>query len=239
MEIRTRILQHHHEGTLLEGYFAAPAAPTEPLPAILIAPAWAGCNEQAKERAEILAGLGYPAFAIDLYGNGRTGKTREECAKLMGEVSKDRAFLLERLKACLETLQSQPEVDESRIAALGYCFGGLCVLDMARGELDIRGAISFHGIFNPPHPLPNTPIEARILVLHGFDDPMATPEDAIALGKELTARNADWQIHFYGSTTHAFTNPAANDPDFGTIYNPKSNERSWSLAQDFLREVLK
>ncbi len=239
MVITTRNLCHQHQGTDLQGYFAAPTGNKTALPAVLIAPAWAGCGAQAKERAEILAHLGYAAFAIDLYGQGRVGETREQCAQLMNSVAHDRQYLLDRLLSTLEVLRAQPEVDPHRIAAIGYCFGGLCVLDLARGGADLRGAISFHGIFNPPPDMPTPPIKARILVLHGFEDPMATPEQGVELGHELTHRGADWQFHWFGSTAHAFTNPEANDPGFGTVYNAASDQRSWRIAQDFLLEVLK
>jgi dienelactone hydrolase len=239
MSLITRKIRHVHQGVSLEGYFACPQEPSSFLPGILIAPAWAGCNEQAMERANILARAGYAAFAIDLYGEGQVGKTREECSNLMSAIASDRSLLLDRLLSTLETLKTQPEVDESRTAAIGYCFGGLCVLDLARGGASLRGVVSLHGIFSPPSGMPKPPIEAKILMLHGFEDPMATPEQGVALGRELTDRGADWQLHFYGSTLHAFTNPEANDRDFGTVYNPLTDERSWRLTQDFLIEVLK
>lgn len=239
MTLTTRKIRHAHDGVTLEGYFSCPADPSTPLPAVLIAPAWAGCNQQAMERADILARLGYAAFAIDLYGEGRVGQSREECSQLMTEVASDRRYLLERLLTTFETLKAQPEVDVHRVAALGYCFGGLCVLDLARGGAPLRGVISMHGIFSAPQGVPTPEILAKILVLHGFEDPMATPEQGIALGHELTQRGADWQLHFYGSTLHAFTNPEANDKAFGTVYNPLTDVRSWRLAQDFLNEVLK
>lgn len=237
--LTTRKLRSIHQDITLEGFFACPRNPQTRLPAILIAPAWAGCNQQAVERAILLAKLGYAAFAIDLYGQGRVGNTREECYELMSSVANDRKLLLERLLVTLDTLSSQPEVDTSRIAALGYCFGGMCVLDLARGGAPLRGVVSMHGLFTPLPETPSPSVTAKILVLHGFEDPMATPEQAITLGRELTQRGADWQLHFYGSSLHAFTNPEANDRDFGTVYNPLSDERSWRHTQEFLTEVLK
>jgi dienelactone hydrolase len=239
MALTTRKIRHTHQGVTLEGYFASPKDPQNPLPSILIAPTWAGCNQQAMERAHILARLGYAAFAIDLYGDGQVGQTREECQTLMNSVAHDRNHLLERLLTTIEALKAQPEVDASRISAIGYCFGGLCVLDLARAGVPLRGVVSLHGIFSPPAGMPTPAIQAKILVLHGFEDPMATPEQGVELGQELTQRGADWQLHFYGATMHAFTNPEANDREFGTVYNPLTDERSWRLAQDFLAEVLK
>jgi dienelactone hydrolase len=135
-------------------------------------------------------------------------------------------------------LREQPEVDPRRIAAMGFCFGGLCVLDLARSGADLRGVVSFHGLLTPPEPHPQYTILAKVLVLHGFDDPMAPPEQVVALGLELTEAGADWQIHAYGNTLHAFTNPRANDPGFGTVYNETADRRSWRSLREFLAEVL-
>ena len=239
MTLTTRKIRHEHQGVTLEGYFACPRDVKAPLPSILIAPAWAGCNQQAMERANILARLGYAAFAIDLYGEGRVGQTREECNELMNSVAKDRSHLLERLLSTLATLKTQPEVDPNRVAALGYCFGGLCVLDLARADAPLRGVISLHGIFSAPEGAPTPAIHAKVLVLHGFEDPMATPEQGIALAQELTQRGADWQLHCYGATLHACTNPEGNGKAFGAVFNPLTDERGWRLARDFLSEVLK
>lgn len=239
MSLTSRKIRHTHQDITLEGYFACPMDTQTPRPAILIAPTWAGRNAQAMERANMLARLGYAAFAIDLYGEGRVGQTREECNTLMSNVAANRSHLLDRLLTTLDTLKVQPEVDAERIAAIGYCFGGLCVLDLARGGAAVRGVISLHGSFSTPTGIPTPEIQAKILVLHGFEDPMATPEQAVELGRELSERRADWQIHFYGATMHAFTNPEANDREFGTVYNPMADERSWRQTQDFLSEVLK
>jgi dienelactone hydrolase len=138
----------------------------------------------------------------------------------------------------LEQIGLQDEVDETRIAAIGFCFGGLCVLDLARTGADIRGVTSFHGLLTPSPATTGNRIAAKILVLHGWDDPMATPEHLVALGHELTRMEADWQIHAYGNAMHAFTNPAANNPDFGTVYQADADRRSWAAMRAFLAEVL-
>ncbi len=205
----------------------------------MVSHAWAGRDEFAVNKARALAELGYVGFALDLYGKGVIGSGPEENAKLMGPFMQDRALLQERMKLALATVKQQPEVDSHRIAAIGFCFGGLCVLDLARSGADLRGVVSFHGLFTPPSNPLSDEIKAKVLVLHGYDDPMATPEDMLALGNELGRVGADWQIHAYGGTVHAFTNPKANDPGFGTVYNEPADRRSWQSMRNFLEEVLK
>ncbi|MYH70770.1 MAG: dienelactone hydrolase family protein, partial [Gammaproteobacteria bacterium] len=161
----------------------------------------------------------------------------EENAGLMQPFLDDRAMLQSRLTASLETLKSQPEVDNDRIAAIGYCFGGLCVLDLARIGTDINGVASFHGLFGAPGNTAGTKIKAKVLALHGHEDPMVPVDAVVALEKELTEAGADWQIHVYGNTLHAFTNPEANFPDLGAIYNKSADNRSWQTLLNFLEEL--
>ena len=136
-----------------------------------------------------------------------------------------------------QVVQKQKYVDRKRVAAMGYCFGGLCVLDLARTGADIRGVASFHGLFAKPGNTDENRITARILVMHGWDDPMATPDQVLQLADELSLQDADWQIHAYGNTMHAFTNPAANDPAFGTVFSESAERRSWQNLQLFLAEI--
>jgi len=146
-------------------------------------------------------------------------------------------MLQERLLVSLQAMQNQPEVDESKVAAIGFCFGGLCVLDIARTGIDIAGVVSFHGLFAAPRNTSGNRIKAKILALHGWDDPMSTPDSVVALGEELSAMGADWQLHGYGKTMHAFTNPDANDPESGLAYNASADQRSWIAMQNFLAEL--
>lgn len=240
MSITQRTLEYDHDGILCRGYFACDTALGPRRPAVMIAPTWAGCDAFARQKADALAELGYAAFALDMYGNGQVGEGAEECSRLMGALMDDRVLLQHRINAALSVLKAQPEVDPARVSAMGFCFGGLCVLDLARSGADLRAVVSFHGLFIPPPGgvAPLTPIKAKVLVLYGFDDPMASPEQSISLGRELTERGADWQLHLYGNTVHAFTNPRANDPGFGTVYNPIADRRSWGSLLDFLNEVL-
>ena len=137
----------------------------------------------------------------------------------------------------MDVLAAQDEVDGSRLAATGYCFGGLCVLDLARTGRDFRGAVSFHGLFNSPGNTGGNAINAKVLALHGWDDPMVPPESVVELASEMTAAGADWQIHAYGHTAHGFTNPKANMPDHGLFYQADADRRSWQALECFLREL--
>ena len=239
MTLSTRTIDYQHNGVVLEAFLAWDDSAVTPRPAVMVSHAWAGRDEFAVNKALALAELGYVGFALDLYGKGVIGSGPEENAKLMGPFMQDRALLQERMKLALATVKQQPEVDSHRIAAIGFCFGGLCVLDLARSGADLRGVVSFHGLFTPPSNPLSDEIKAKVLVLHGYDDPMATPEDMLALGNELSRVGADWQIHAYGGTVHAFTNPKANDPGFGTVYNEPADRRSWQSMRNFLEEVLK
>jgi dienelactone hydrolase len=223
-------------GVALEAHLALPHASRAP--AIGICHTWAGQGDFERARAERIAReLGYAAAALDLYGRGVLGAGPEESAMLMKPFLEDRSLLRRRLLAGIETLRRHPRVDPARIAAIGFCFGGLCALDIARSGADVRAVIAFHGLFGAPGGLDTPPIRAKILVLAGHDDPMATPEQLVGLEKELTSRGADWEVHHYGGTMHAFTNPKANDPSRGTVYSERADRRSWIAMRAFLDEA--
>ena len=157
---------------------------------------------------------------------------------LMTPFMQDRRRLLTRLTAGLTVAQGMPIVDSQRIAVMGFCFGGLCALDFARANSDVRGVASFHGLLKPSG-FTEPKIRAKVLILHGYDDPLAPPEDVLAIASELTAAGADWQLHAYGHTVHAFTNPKANDRAGGKQYDEAADRRSWHALEEFLAEVLK
>ncbi|MFQ5718556.1 MAG: dienelactone hydrolase family protein [Acidobacteriota bacterium] len=210
---------------------------TDSRPVVLVCHAWAGQGDFEIERARRLATLGYVGVAIDVYGEGRRGSSREECEALMTPLMEDRQLLEKRLVAALEAARQIPGVDPRRTAAIGFCFGGLCALDLARSGASLRGVVSFHGLLHPS-PLPPRTVTAKVLALHGYDDPMARPKDLVAFCDEMATSGADWQVHAYGKTMHAFTNPEANDPDFGTVYSARSDARSHLAMENFLAEVL-
>ncbi len=237
MTMHTETIDYHHDDTLLEGFLAFDDAAPRPAPAVLIAHAWGGRDVFVCEQARRIAELGYVGFAMDMYGKGILGGGTEENAALMQPFLEDRVLLQGRMQKSLEILKQQDRVDAGKVAAMGYCFGGLCVLDLARTGADLGGVVSFHGLFGAPGNTAGNQIKARVLALHGHDDPMVPVDDVVALETELTEGGADWQIHVYGNTMHAFTNPEANDPDFGTVYNPVADARSWRALQSFLSEL--
>jgi dienelactone hydrolase len=203
----------------------------------MVCHAWGGRSEFENDKAIELAKLGYAGFALDLYGKGVLGSGPEENSVLMQPFLDDRPMLQQRLLLSLQTMREQPEVDPSSTAAIGFCFGGLCVLDIARTGEDLDGVVSLHGLFGSPGNTTANTIKAKILALHGWDDPMAPPDAVVALAEELTSMGADWQLHGFGNTMHAFTNPQANDPDFGTVYSDSADRRSRVALQNFLAEL--
>jgi dienelactone hydrolase len=237
LSIQTRLIDYVDGDSVLEGLLAWDDTNHGPRPGVMVAHAWAGRSEFEDNKAIELAKLGYTGFALNLYGKGVLGSGPDENAVLMQPFLDDRAMLQQRLVLSLQTMRDQPEVDESRSVAIGFCFGGLCVLDIARTGEDIDGVVSFHGLFAAPGNTQGNTIRAKVLALHGWDDPMGTPDSVVALAEELTATGADWQLHGYGNTMHAFTNPQANDPDSGIVYNESADRRSWMAMQYFLAEL--
>jgi dienelactone hydrolase len=237
LAIQTRRVEYEDAGDVLDGLIAWDDAAQTPRPGVLIAHAWAGRSEFEDRKAEQIAELGYVGFALDLYGKGKRGSTKEENSALMQPFLDDRGLLQQRLLVSLNTLRSQDEVESSKVAAIGYCFGGLCALDIARTGEELAGVVSLHGLFGSPGNTAGNTIAAKVLALHGWDDPMAKPDTVLALAKEMSSMGADWQLHAFGNTMHAFTNPEANDPDFGTVYSPDADRRSWQAMSNFLAEL--
>lgn len=236
--MREQYIEYRDGETLLEGFLCYDETQPGPRPTVLISHAWGGRDDFVERKARRLAWQGYACFALDNFGKGKRGTTNEECSALMAPFMKDRALLLRRLQAGLAAVRAMPIVDSRRVAIMGFCFGGLCALDLARSDADIRGAVSFHGMLKPSG-LTEPKVRARILMLHGYDDPLAPPEDVLAVAKEFTAAGADWQLNAYGQTMHAFTNPAAQSPAAGMQYDEAADRRSWHALEEFLAEVLK
>lgn len=234
----TKTIDYQDGDTQLEGYLAYNETGA-PLPAVLVAHDWSGRREFACKAAERVAALGYAGFALDMYGKGifgRDGDT-EGNAVLMNPYASDRMLLRRRIKTALNAVRELPQVDAARIAAMGYCFGGMCVLELARSGADVTGVISIHGILAPDN-VANEKISAKVLCLHGHDDPMVPPEQVLAFEKEMTEAGVDWQMHVYGGTMHAFTNPVANNPDFGTVYKEVAEKRAYQSVANFFGELL-
>ncbi len=238
MVLEERLVEYRDGDTRLQGFFCHDQTRPGPLPGILVSHTWMGRDEFVERKARRLAWHGFAVLALDMFGNGQRAADAKEAQALITPFMSDRALLARRMSAALSSLRAQPEVDARRVAAIGFCFGGLCVLDLARSGADVRGVVSFHGLLKPSG-LPQRKVSARILVLHGYDDPMAPPEEMLALARELTAAGADWQVHAYGHTVHAFTNPVANDRAHGMQYDANADRRSWYSSIGFLDEVLR
>jgi len=235
--IRTETIQYSGAGGLFEGTISWDPSIPGKRPGVLVTPTIRGQTVAETTKAEALAQLGYVGFAIDLYGKGRRGTNPEEANRLMAELNTNRPLLSKRINEALAELKRHPLVDAGRTAAIGYCFGGKCVLDLARSGADVRGIVTFHGVYDAP-PEPTTASwKAKVLICHGWEDPLATPAQTVALAEELTARKADWQVLMHGHTGHAFTNPNAANPAGGMFYQPKADRRSWQAMEVFLREV--
>jgi dienelactone hydrolase len=237
MAIVTKTIDYRDGEKLLEAFVAYDDRFTAPRPVVLINHTWVGRDNFVEGKAHKIAELGYVGFAVDMYGKGILGSSPEESAKLMKPFIDDRAMLQQRMKAALAAAKQLPWVDNDNCAAIGFCFGGLCVLDLARTGIELKGVVSFHGLLGAPGNIHNNTIKAKVLALHGHDDPMVPVEQVIAFEQEMTQANADWQLHSYGHTLHAFTNPVANDPKFGTVYKPDADRRSWQAMQNFLTEL--
>jgi len=238
MTIVSNTVGYRDGDALLEAFFAFDDSFSgRSRPAVLINHTWVGRDVFVAEKAKKIAALGYVGFAVDMYGKGVLGSSVEENAKLMQPFMDNREMLQKRMNAALYAVKLMPWVDDSKIAAMGFCFGGLCSLDLARTGADLKGVISFHGLLGAPGNTQGNAIKAKILALHGHDDPMVPVEQVLAFEQEMTKAGADWQLHTFGNTMHAFTNPAANNPDFGTVYQADADRRSWLAMENFLTEV--
>jgi dienelactone hydrolase len=240
--IHTELVEYKQGDVALEGYLAYDEALKGTRPGVLVVHEWWGINDYIKRRTEQLAQLGYIAFAVDIYGKGNRAKTREEAMALAGQFrsGNDRNLLRARVNAGLEVLKKNPLVDPKRIAAIGFCFGGATVLELARSGADIAGVVSFHGGLATPNPDDAKNIKAKVLVLTGADDPSVKPEQVVAFENEMEKAGVDWYLVSYGHAVHGFTNPAnGTDNSKGAAYNEKAEKRSWRAMKDFFEEIFK
>jgi len=224
------------EGESLESVFVG-RRDGEKRPTVVLIPTVMGVSDLELKFGRQLVELGFNAFVADLFGKKFRGAERDVCFGEMNRLGSDREALRRRLLAVVDQARGLDEVDEGKVVVAGYCFGGKCALDVARTGIDIAGVVSFHGLFDPPG-WEVGKIKAKVLVLHGWDDPMAKPESVVALGQELTAAGADWQIHAYGHVGHGFTNPNAHEIGIeGVAYNALAAERSWTSFINLLEEL--
>jgi len=233
----TQTVEYRQDGTVLRGFLAYDAALKGKRPGVLVVHEWWGLNDFAREQAGKLAGLGYVALAADMYGGGLTTTDWEEAARL-ADIRNHPALLRARAQAALQTLAAAPRVDPKRLGAIGFCFGGTTILELAYSGADLAGVVSFHGGLPRPQPGDLERLKARILVLHGADDPHVPAADMAAFEQAMRQAGADWQMVCFGGAVHSFTNPAAgNDKAAGVAYDARAARRSWRYMQDFFREI--
>ncbi len=237
MTIQTQQIQYEDNGVILEGHVAWNDVSDKPKPGILVSHAWAGRTDFENEKAQKLAKQGYVGFALDLYGRGIVGSDPTENAALMQPFLDDRRLLQKRMLLAVDQLKKLDQTNQDRIAAIGFCFGGLAVLDLARTGASVSGVVSFHGLLGSPNNTYDNKITAKILLQHGWLDPLATPEQVLEFAKEMSKMDADWQLNAYGGAMHAFTNPKANDPSNGMKYDKVVEKRSWESMSSFLDEI--
>jgi dienelactone hydrolase len=236
--VKTAVIEYKHGETVLEGYLAYDDALPGKRPGVLIIHEWTGHNPYVRKRAEQLAAMGYVAFALDMYGKGVQAKDVQEAQQRSGAFKNDRALMRSRAAAGLDVLRKADRVDPRQLAAMGYCFGGTCVLEMARGGQDLAGVVSFHGDLATPTPDDARNIKGKVLVLHGADDPFVKDDVVAAFEAEMRKAGVDWEVVKYGGAVHSFTNPGAgNDNSRGAAYNAKADARSWQAMKDFFGEL--
>lgn len=239
-EIKSRAIEYQQNGTVLEGWLTWDSSIQGKRPGVLIVHQWKGLTDYEKKRAEMLAKLGYVAFACDIYGKGVRPKDTAEAGIQAGKYKKDRALYRERLKAGLATLKAQETADSDKIAAIGYCFGGTGVLELARSGAKVAGVASFHGGLDSPTPADGKNIQCKVLCMHGADDPFESEKDLTAFEEEMRSSGVDWQLIQYGGAVHSFTEWALTGPNSqGAAYNAAADRRSWEHLQAFFAEIFK
>jgi len=237
-EVKTQAIEYKDGDTVLEGWLAYDDASKEPRPGVLVIHDWMGVAAYSKGRAEQLAQLGYVAFVADIYGKSVRPKDPQEASAEAGKYKADRALLRRRANAGLEQLRQQPLVKKDQLAAIGYCFGGTSVLELARSGAELRGVISFHGGLDSPNPADGKNIKAKVLVLHGADDPFVKPADIAAFQEEMRQAKVDRQMVYYGDAVHSFTHQhAGTDKSKGAAYQEAADRRSWEAMKDFFAEI--
>ena len=236
-------VQYSAEGVVLKGYLAYDAKVKGKRPGVLVVHEWWGLNDYARKRADMLAEMGYVALAVDMYGDGKQAMHPDDAGKFSSELMKNFDVAKARFMAALEFLKGQPAVDPDRIAAIGYCFGGGVVLNMARQGVDLKGVASFHGSLTAVQAATPGSVKAKVLVLHGADDKFITPEQIEAFKQEMKNAGADFRFIAYPGAVHSFTNPDADKLgkkfNLPLSYNAKADKKSWKELKEFLAAIFK
>ncbi len=237
-KIQTRSVEYQHGDRTLKGYLAHPENPGGKRPGILICHEWTGLSDYEKMRARQLAGAGYIVLSADIYGKNLRPESHEEAAEASGRFRKNRPLFRKRVQKGLDVLKNQPNVNKDKLAAIGYCFGGTAVLELARSGSDISGVVSFHGGLSNPNPESAANIQTGILVLHGASDPHVEMDQVNNFMNRMKKHDvSDWQVVVYGNTYHSFTNPeSGSDPSGGSAYNERSARRAWQDMMQFFEE---
>jgi dienelactone hydrolase len=232
-----KALEYQADGTTFEGYVARPSGPAKGS-GVLVVHEWMGLVDFTKRVCDRLAAEGHVAFAVDVYGKGVRPTTPQDAAPQAKKFREDRALFRKRVGAGLDVLAKQEGVDRKKIAAIGFCFGGTGVLELARSGADVAGVVSFHGGLSTPNPDDAKNVKGKVLVLHGADDPHVKPEEVSKFTDEMRAAKLDWQLVHYGGAVHAFTNPGAgSDPSKGAAYHEPSARRAWQAMRTFFAEL--
>ena len=236
--VQTEVVSYQQGGTTLEGLLACDDASREKRPGVLVIHDWMGVSDHTRGIAQDLAKMGYVAFAADIYGKGVRHTDAKAASAEAGKYKADRALLRQRAQAGLEQLKKNPRVDGPKTAVIGFCFGGTTALELARSGADLAGVVSFHGSLDSPNPADGKNIKAKVLILHGADDPFVKPADIAALQDELRQAGVDWQMTYYGDAVHSFTQKkAGTDKSKGAAFQEAAARRSWEAMKDFFAEI--
>jgi dienelactone hydrolase len=236
--LKTEKVDYKHGSTLLEGYLAYDDTIQGKRPGVLVVHCFRGLRDFVKERAEQLANLGYIAFALDMYGV--LPKDDQEAFALAKIYGDNRPLMRSRANAGLEILRGYKLTDVKRIGAMGYCFGGGVVLELARSGAEVAGVVGFHANLNTPNREDAKNIKGKVLILHGAEDPLVPTDHVLGFQDEMRMAKVDWQMVFYGGAVHGFTMPeTGTDPSKPVAYNEKADKRSWEAMKIFFREVFK